>query len=92
MAPVRNENEEVIMVIMNFEDLSEISKTSSASSASHPNDTTSTSTSTGCGHSTQMNRWKRVRSKLDKLIKRHWTPSNVVLEKEVISHSNITKT
>ena len=53
------------MVIMNFEDISEITKTQSTSTL-QPTEASSTAAPAGMSHSAPMNRWKRVRSKFGK--------------------------
>ncbi|XP_022099861.1 potassium voltage-gated channel subfamily H member 6-like isoform X2 [Acanthaster planci] len=61
VAPVKNENEEVIMVIMNFEDISGVSKIPSASS-SVPTEASSCTLSSSLSVNTPMNRWRRARN------------------------------
>ena len=62
VAPVKNENEEVIMVIMNFEDISGINKIP-LTSASVPTETSSCALPSSMSLNTPMNRWRRARSK-----------------------------
>ncbi|XP_038076431.1 potassium voltage-gated channel subfamily H member 6-like isoform X2 [Patiria miniata] len=61
VAPVKNENEEVIMVIMNFEDISDISKAPSTSSVL-PSETPSAASQSSMSLNTPMNKWKRARN------------------------------